>query len=436
MSAMEPTTPFADVHAAMFETRPDFALYMDSIDPFSEYRERFFVPQTSAGESAIYLVGNSLGLQPRGVKEILDQELSDWATLAVDGHMNAHRPWLPYHECVRDGLARLVGGLPHEVVAMNTLSVNLHLLLVSFFRPEGERRAILIEDGAFPSDNYVVETHLRSRGLDPKNDLIIVKPREGESLLRTEDILDVIEKEKHRLATIMLGGVNYRTGQLLDMPAITAAGHESGALVGFDLAHAAGNVPLALHDWNVDFAAWCSYKYLNCGPGAVGGVFIHERHVRDTECIRYGGWWGNDPDTRFNMHSETAFDPVKSADAWQLSNPPIFSLAPMIASLAIFDECGMERLRAKSRVLTGYLHFMLREHLQETSEVITPSNSEERGCQISVRLYDRPRERFDALASHGIHADFRTPDIIRLAPTPLYNTFEDCHKTAEVLGSI
>lgn len=426
----------ADVNAAMFETRRDFALYLDSIDPFSEYRSRFHIPQAPSGEDSIYLVGNSLGLQPHGVREIIDCELNDWAELGVRGHLEAKRPWLPYHEEVRNELAELVGAQRNEVVAMNTLTVNLHLLLVSFFQPEGDRRAILIEEGAFPSDTYAVQTHVQSRGLDPENDVILAKPRDGESLLRTEDLIDLIHAQGDRLATIMLGGVNFRTGQLLDMQAITAAGHDVGATVGFDLAHATGNVPLQLHEWNVDFAAWCSYKYLNSGPGAVAGAFIHEKHATNTELVRYGGWWGNDPESRFNMHLERKFLPVPSADAWQTSNPPIFSMAPMIASLALFHECGIENLRAKSRVLTGYLHFLLREKLPDSCEVITPSNAEERGCQLSIRLTDRPRERHESLAAHGILADFREPDVIRVAPTPLYNTFLDCHRTAEVIGEI
>ena len=436
MNEAEAAVPFADVNAAMFESRREFALYLDSIDPFAEIRSRFHIPKASSGDDAVYLVGNSLGLQPVGVKEIIDQELTDWAQLGVRGHIEATRPWLPYHQEVRNELAELVGGLPCEVVAMNTLTVNLHLLLVSFFRPQGNRRAILIEDGAFPSDTYAVKTHLQSRGLDPQRDLIIASPRDGEALLRTEDVVSLIHQHGERLATIMLGGVNFRTGQLLDMPAITAAGHEVGAMVGFDLAHATGNVPLRLHDWDVDFAAWCSYKYLNSGPGAVAGAFIHEKHATNTDLIRYGGWWGNSPESRFNMHLETEFVPVCSADAWQTSNPPILSIAPMIASLALFKECGIDQLRAKSRVLTGYLHFLLREQLPDTCEVITPSNAEERGCQLSIQLADRAKERYESLAAQGILADFREPDVIRMAPTPLYNTFLDCHRTAEVLGGI
>ena len=430
------STAFSDVNAAMFETRQDFARYLDSIDPLAPMRSRFIIPRNPDGSDMIYLVGNSLGLQPVGAREIVEQELDDWANLGVRGHSAATRPWLPYHEQMREPLARLLGALPSEVVAMNALTVNLHFLLISFYRPHEKRTAILIEDGVFPSDLYAVQSQLYANGLDPDEHLIIAKPREGESLLRNEDIVELIHANGDRLATILLGGVQYRTGQLLDMEQITVAGHEVGAMVGFDLAHAAGNVELSLHDWNVDFAAWCSYKYLNSGPGAVGGAFVHERHATNLDLPRFGGWWGNEPDTRFNMHSETMFRPVPTADAWQVSNPPILSMAPLIASLAIFDECGMPELRAKSRVLTGYLHFLLREHLTDTCEIITPSNAEECGCQISLRITNGATERIQALESNGILTDFRKPDVLRVAPTPLYNTFLDCHRTAEVLGGI
>lgn len=430
------TSSLAEVSVGLFEDDRAFALRLDAMDPFAETRKQFLRPTTPHGEDVIYLVGNSLGLQPTTARALIEEELDDWATLGVRGHSDAKRPWLPYHEFAREGLARLVGGESREVIAMNTLTVNLHLLLVSFFRPEGDRTAILIEDGAFPSDTYAVETHLASRGLDPKTNLLRIAPREGEYLLRTEDIVACINDHADRLATILLGGVNYRTGQLLDMNAITAAAHAKGIMVGFDLAHAVGNVPLHLHEWDVDFAAWCSYKYLNSGPGAVAGAFIHARHVENLNLVRYGGWWGNDPLTRFNMHDETTFHPVASADSWQLSNPPIFSLAPLLASLAIFDACGINNLREKSRVLTGYLHFLLRKRLPETCEIITPANAEECGCQLSVLLNDQPRERFNCLVQHGIEADFREPNIIRLAPTPLYTSFAECWRTAEVLGSL
>ena len=425
-----------EINVGLFEDNRAFAQRLDRLDPFAATREEFFRPKTANGDEVIYLVGNSLGLQPKTARAMVEEELDDWATLGVRGHTDATRPWLRYHERARDALARLVGAEPREVVAMNTLTTNLHLLLVSFFRPQGDRSAILIEDGAFPSDTYAVETHLASRNLDPKKNLLRIAPREGEVLLRTEDVVAFIDTHASRLATILLGGVNYRTGQLLDMQAITAAAHVHSITVGFDLAHAAGNVLLALHEWNVDFAAWCSYKYLNSGPGAIAGAFIHSRHIEDPSVLRYGGWWGNDPSTRFNMHAETAFIPIASADSWQLSNPPILSLAPLLASLAIFDACGIDALREKSRVLTGYLHFLLRERLPDSSTILTPSNAEERGCQLSLLLHDRPHDRFQTLASHGIEADFREPNIIRLAPTPLYTSFEECWQTAEVLGSL
>ena len=299
-------------------------------------------------------VGNSLGLQPVAARAIIEQELDDWAQLGVEGHFDAARPWYPYHENLRDGFAHVVGALPSEVVAMNSLTVNLHLLMVSFHRPEGDRRILLMEDGAFPSDTYAVQSHIAARGGDPGTDIVRVRPEPGEDLLRTEDILAEIERLGDRLATVMLGGVNFRTGQLLDLAAITEAAHAAGAIAGFDLAHAAGNVPLALHDWNVDFAAWCTYKYLNGGPGAVGGAFIHERHATNGDIPRFAGWWGNDPDTRFRMHLEDTFVPVPTAEAWQLSNPPILAMAPLVASLDLFMEAGLPALRSKSRVLTGF----------------------------------------------------------------------------------
>ena len=429
-------SPFDGIAAADLEPTAAGAARLDEVDSLASFRDRFHLPKGPDGSAAGYFVGNSLGLQPVEARGIVEQELDDWAGLGVEGHFEATRPWYPYHENLRAGFAHVVGGLPGEVVAMNSLTANLHLLLMSFFRPEGERRIILMEDGAFPSDTYAVHSHVAARGGDPEHDVVRIPTRPGEDLLRIEDVLDTIERLGERLATVMLGGVNFRTGQFLDLAAITDAAHAVGAMAGFDLAHAAGNVPLALHDWNVDFAAWCTYKYLNGGPGAVAGAFIHERHATNPDIPRFAGWWGNDPDTRFRMHLEDTFIPVPTAEAWQLSNPPILAMAPLIASLGLFQEAGMPALRAKSRVLTGYLHACLREMLPEGSVVITPGNAEERGCQLSVRIADRARERFDALAPHGIIADFRPPDVVRLAPVPLYNTFADCLRVAEVLRSL
>lgn len=426
-------TPFDAIAASDLEPTESFAARMDEIDPLASFRDRFHLPTDDRGRPVAYFVGNSLGLQPREARAVVEEVMDDWATLGVDGHFDAERPWYPFHEQIRDELATVVGARPDEVVAMNTLTVNLHLLLISFHRPVGERRRILIEDGAFPSDTYAVTSHVAARGGDPDADVIRLAPRSGEDLLRTEDVVAEIRRQGDALSTVMLGGVNFRTGQLLDIPAITAAGHEVGATVGFDLAHAAGNVPLHLHDHGVDYAAWCSYKYLNGGPGAVAGAFVHERHAANLELPRFAGWWGNDPSTRFRMHLEDTFVPVPSAEAWQLSNPPILSMAPLVASLDRFVEAGMERLRSKSRVLTGYLHACLREFLPDDAEIVTPTNAEERGCQLTVRLAGDARARFERLATHGVVADFRPPDLVRLAPVPLYNTFEDCFRAASTL---
>jgi kynureninase len=424
---------FENLCAADLEPTTDFAARMDAADPLARFRDRFLVPSSPDGRSVAYFVGNSLGLQPREARGLVEDVLDDWATLGVDGHFDAKRPWYPYHENLREGLAHVVGARPHEVVAMNSLTVNLHLLLMSFHRPAGDRRIVLMEDGAFPSDTYAVTSHVAARGGDPDHDVVRLAPRAGEDLLRTEDIVAEIQRLGDRLSTVMLGGVNFRTGQLLDMAAITAAGHAAGATVGFDLAHAAGNVSLALHDWNVDYAAWCSYKYLNGGPGAIAGAFVHERHAANLDLPRFAGWWGNDPDTRFRMHLEDRFVPVASADAWQLSNPPILAMAPLVASLALFSEAGMTALRAKSRALTGFLHVCLQDALPDDAEIVTPSNAEARGCQLSVRLAGDARARFERLAPRGVVADFRPPDLVRLAPVPLYSTFADCLRAADAL---
>ena len=433
----EPTTstsmPFDEITAADLEPTASFAERMDSMDPLASFRDAFNLPVDDRGRPVAYFVGNSLGLQPKEARGIVEEVMEDWARLAVDGHFDAERPWYPYHEQVRDELATVVGAKPVEVVAMNTLTVNLHLLLMSFHRPTETRRRILMEDGAFPSDTYAVGSHVAARGGDPEVDVVRIAPREGEDLLRTEDIVAEIHRLGDSLSTVMLGGVNFRTGQLLDIPTITAAGHEVGATVGFDLAHAAGNIPLRLHDHDVDYAAWCSYKYLNAGPGAVAGAFVHERHAKNLDLPRFAGWWGNDPTTRFRMHLEDSFIPVPTAEAWQLSNPPILSMAPLVASLDRFVEAGMDRLRSKSRVLTGYLHTCLLEFLPEDATIVTPTNAEERGCQLTVRLAGDARKRFEGLAEHGVIADFRPPDLVRLAPVPLYSTFEDCFRAASTL---
>ena len=422
-------------NAGTFQTGRSFAEKLDAEDPLASLRGRFELPRREDGTPISYLCGNSLGLMPSSAKEVVNQELADWSTLAVEGHFEATRPWYAYHEQFRETGARLVGARPGEVVMMNSLTVNLHFLMVSFYRPEGRRRKILIEDGAFPSDTYAVQTHLESRGVDPEEGLVRCAPRDGEDLLRTEDIEAKIEELGDELALVMFGGVNFRTGQVLEMERITRAAHDAGALCGFDLAHAAGNIRMDLHGWDVDFACWCSYKYLNSGPGALAGAFVHERHGAEPSTPRFAGWWGNDPDTRFRMQEIDRFIPRVGADGWQVSNPPILAAAPLVASLEIFDEVGMEALVDKSRKLTGYLEYLLDEMLTEDCTIITPRDPAHRGCQLSVRVHDRPRERFDRLRPAGITCDFRHPDVIRLAPVPLYNTFTDAYDTAAVLGS-
>jgi kynureninase len=414
-----------------YEASESFARQMDEHDALKHFRDKFYFPKQSSGGDILYFTGNSLGLQPKTVRAHIEQELKDWETLGVEAHLHAKNPWLTFHEFVTGRLANLVGARPIEVVAMNSLTVNLHLLMVSFYRPTGERRKIMIEHGAFPSDQYAVKSHLRYRGFDPQDCLIELKPRAGESCLRTEDIEKTIAENGAEIALILLGGVNYYTGQAFDMARITKAGHARGAIVAFDLAHAAGNIELSLHDWDVDFAAWCSYKYLNAGPGAVAGVFIHERHAEAFDLPRFAGWWGHDKATRFLMGPE--FVPIRGAEGWQISNPPIFQLAALKASLDIFEEAGMKALAEKSRKLTGYLEFLLGEIKEERISVITPSNAQERGCQLSIRVKDSDKTLFQDITAQGVSADWREPDVIRVAPVPLYNTFSDVYEFAEIL---
>ncbi|MFI0356674.1 kynureninase [Actinomadura sp. 9N407] len=407
---------------------------LDAVDPVPVLREEFHVPPAPGGpyEEAAYFAGNSLGLQPRSVARYLNEELEDWARLAVEGHTQARRPWVDYHEAARAPAARLVGALPHEVVAMNSLTVNLHLMMATFYRPAGERTWIVIEDAAFPSDSYAVRSQAVHHGLDPERTVVRLKPRPGEENLRTEDVVEYLEREGRHVALLLLGGVNYLTGQLMDMESITKAGRAAGAVVGWDLAHAAGNVPLRLHDWDVDFAAWCTYKYLNSGPGAVAGCFVHERHVRDAALPKLSGWWGTDPATRFRM--DPRIDPPASADAWQLSNPPILALAPVLASLEIFDRVGMDALRTRSERLTGYLAGRLAPI--SGLEVVTPPEPAARGCQLSIRVPDAAALTERLAVSAGVLADAREPDIVRLAPVPLYSTFHDCHRASVALAAM
>jgi kynureninase len=407
-----------------------FVSAADAADPLANFRDRFHIPRHEDHE-AIYFTGNSLGLMPRTVRSYVEQELKDWEALGVEGHLNARNPWLPYHEFLTEQMAGVVGALPIETVVMNSLTVNLHLLLVSFYRPTHIRRKIVIEEGAFPSDQYAVESHIRLHGYDPSEDLIELTPRRDEATLRTEDIIDVIEQEGPSISLILMGGVNYYTGQAFDMREITRAAHAEGIVVGFDLAHAAGNLELHLHDWDVDFAAWCSYKYLNGGPGSVGGAFVHERHAYCPDIPRLAGWWGHDKDTRFLMGPE--FTPMRGAEGWQVSNPPIFQMAALRASLEIFDVAGMAALREKSVKLTGYLETQLMAIDDDRITIITPNDAASRGCQLSIRVRSADKALFEAITARGVFADWREPDVIRVAPVPLYNSFTDVFRFVEIL---
>lgn len=404
----------------------DTARALDRDDPLARWREAFHIPPAPDGSDSLYFTGNSLGLQPRRVRKMLEQELDDWARLGVQGHVSARRPWMPYHENFTRLNGRLVGARPHEVVQMNSLTVNLHLMMVSFYRPTADRPAILIEKPAFPSDRHAAASQIRFHGFDPDTDLIEIGPREGEANIRHDDLMALIEREGHRIALVLLPGVQYYSGQVFDMPAITRAAREKGAMVGFDLAHAAGNIPLQLHDWGVDFAAWCTYKYLNGGPGAIAGCFVHERHAEDETLPRFAGWWGHDKSSRFLMGPE--FHPIPGAEGWQLSNPPILAMTPVLASLQIFDEVGMEALRTKSLELGDTLLAWLDARLAEAVDIITPRDHAQRGCQLSLRLKQGDgRAVFERLEADGIICDWREPDVIRVAPVPLYNRFEDLY---------
>ncbi len=407
---------------------------LDADDPVPSMRDRFAIPNTADGSVALYLCGNSLGLLPLAATEHVNEIMEDWKQFGVRGHREARSPWYSYHENFRETGARLVGARPGEVVMMNSLTVNLHLLLTSFYRPEGGRTKLLMEMPAFPSDIYCLQSHLRARGLDPDEHLVQVRPREGEDTIATEDILKAIDEAGDSLATVMMGGVNFLTGQVFDMAAITDAGHRAGATVGFDLAHAAGNIPLQLHDWNVDFAAWCSYKYLNAGPGAIAGAFVHEQHATNPSVPRLAGWWGNDPDTRFRMHLEDRFVPVPTAESWQVSNPPILSMAPLRASLELFDSVGMDRLRERSLRLTGFLRQQLEAVPGRRYRITTPEDDDGHGCQLSIAIDGDAEQAFRQIEAMGVVADFRPPGTVRVAPTPLYNTYQECHRFAMLMA--
>jgi kynureninase len=411
-----------------------FARELDASDPLSRCRDLFHIPRRPDGRPALYFCGHSLGLQPKAVRPLLEEELDDWARLGVDGHFKEQNPWYSYHESLGEAGARLVGARPGEVVWMNSLTINLHLMMATFYRPTTERFKILVDQPLFPSDHYAINSQIRYRGLDPADALAIAQPRQGEHTLRTEDIQEILEEQGQQIALVLLNGVNFFTGQLFDLARITVAAKRRGCLVGLDLAHAAGNVVLHLHDWGVDFAAWCSYKYLNSGPGAVAGCFVHEIHGRNPALPRLAGWWGNDPETRFRMHLQPDFIPQSGAAGWQVSNPPIFAMVPLRASLAIFDEVGMAALRARSERLMGYLEYLLDRLPGGGFEVITPRDPAQRGCQLSMLVHDRPRDRLRALQEEGVICDFREPNVIRVAPTPLYNTFHEVWTFARILA--
>jgi len=420
-----------------FENNLEFAKKLDQQDSLQAFRNQFHFPQHN-GKDVIYFCGNSLGLQPKSVTEFVAQELEDWKNFGVEGHFNAKNPWFSYHHFVKEQLAEIVGADKNEVVAMNTLTVNLNLLMVSFYRPTKTRYKIMVEADAFPSDHYTVQQQVKFHGFEPNDAIIQLYPRKGEHTLQTEDILKTIEENKDTLALVMLGGVNYYSGQFFDLKTITEAGQKAGAVVGFDLAHAVGNVLLELHDWNVDFATWCSYKYLNSGPGGVSGIFVHEKHGNNPNLPRFAGWWGNDEKIRFQMKKE--FFPQEGAPGWQMSNAPVISMAVHWASLNVFQKAGIKNLRAKSIQLTNYLEYLLNQLNSKDFSIITPSNSDERGCQLSLLMGANGKSIFEKIQENGVIADWREPNlqnsnkgVIRIAPTPLYNTFEDVWRFVEIL---
>lgn len=417
-----------------FQNTLEYAKQCDSSDKLKAFRSKFHMPQHN-GSDMVYFTGNSLGLQPKTTKSFIEQELNDWAKFGVEGHFMAKNPWLPYHEFLTENMAKLVGALPEETVMMNQLTVNLHLLMVSFYRPTKQRYKILCEAKAFPSDQYALQSQIKFHGLKIEDALIEIEPRQGEYSIRHEDIYEAIEKNKDSLALIMIGGVNYFSGQVFDMKSIVEAGHKAGAIVGFDLAHAAGNLKLQLHDWNVDFACWCSYKYLNSGPGSVAGAFVHQKHLKNTDMPMFAGWWGHDKKTRFLM--DKTFVPMQTAERWQMSNAPVFSMAACRASLEIFAEAGIDTLVEKSKTLTSYLEFIVEDINKQKNnclQIITPK--ENRGCQISIVANGYGKPLFTKLMENGVIPDWREPNVIRCAPVPLYNSFEDVYRFGEILKSL
>lgn len=408
-----------------------FAKEQDQNDALASYRNQFYIPKDALGNDVIYMTGNSLGLQPKSTKDYIHAELKDWAELGVDGHTHGKHPWLHYHEFLTQSMAEIVGAKPLEVVVMNTLTVNLHLMMASFYKPTKTRFKILIEADAFPSDRYAVESQLKHHNIDPKEGLILWEAPKDNELVRYTDLENIMHQHGQGIALIMIGGVNYYTGQFFDFKRITELGHKYGCMVGFDCAHGAGNVKLDLHDSGADFAVWCTYKYLNAGPGSLGGCFVHERHAHDKSLNRFAGWWSHNKETRFKMRDE--FDQLPGAEGWQLSNPPILSMAAIRASLDIFKEVGMDALINKSRMLTGYFEFLLKQLGEETIKIITPSDPEERGCQLSIKVINADKTLHQKLTQAGVISDWREPDVIRCAPVPLYNSFQDVYNLVERL---
>ena len=408
-----------------------YAKEMDAIDPMADFRAKFYIPKEKDGVDSIYLCGNSLGLQPKTVRSYIEQELKDWETLGVKGHVQAKNPWVLYHKFLTEKMAALVGGKSNEVVTMNGLTVNLHLMMVSFYRPTTDRHKILIVNEAFPSDQYAVKSQIRFHGYYPDEALLYLSPREGEHIIHLEDVEQYLETKGSEIALILLEGVHYYTGQAFNIAKITEMGHKRGCIVGWDLAHAAGNLVMHLHDWDVDFAVWCNYKYLNGGPGCIGGCFVHEKHGDNTDLPRFEGWWGQNRKTRWVVSS--CSDPIKGAEGWQLSNPPILSLASLRASLEIFEEAGIEKLREKSKLLTGYLEFLINDLNNDNFFIITPSDPEQRGNQLSLLVQNGGKVLFEKLGKSGVVCDWREPNVIRIAPVPLYNTYMDVYSFVEKL---
>lgn len=412
----------------------DYAKEQDLNDPLSHYRNQFHIPKDKDGNDWLYFTGNSLGLQPKKTQKYIQQELDDWANFGVEGHFEAKNPWMPYHEFLTDTMAKIVGAKPIEVVIMNTLTTNLHLLMVSFYQPTKTKYKIVIESDAFPSDRYAVQTQLEFHDFDANEGLIEWKPREGEDLLRIADLEAILEEHGNDIAMLLIGGVNYYTGQYLDLKRIAELGHAKNCMVGIDLAHGVGNIKPQLHDSGVDFAAWCTYKYLNSGPGSLGGLFVHEKHANNKDLKRFAGWWSHNKSTRFNMRQP--LDVIPGAEGWQLSNPPILSMAAIKASLDMFNEVGMDALRLKSEKLTGYFEFLLNEINNDKITIITPSNPDERGCQLSIQVKNADKQLHQKLTDAHIITDWREPDVIRCAPVPFYNSFEDVYHMVEKLKTI